>query len=138
MRLVGCKRCLGISKDEPCALALFQLLLALGIGKLGLKRLITLVEFCIGLLELRTSLRVHGSLRLPMNVRAGNEKRDKQRRTLREQSFNPPVHAALFINIVESDKSPAAFGLLKDEANRYVFPVVGSLLERTVNVILPV
>src|SRR6266496_2551137 len=43
-----------------------------------------------------------------------------------------------FINIVEADKSPAAFGLFKDEANRYVFPVVGSLLERTVNVILPV
>ena len=43
-----------------------------------------------------------------------------------------------FIDVVEADKFPAAFGQLKNEANRCVFPVVWSILKRTVDVILPV
>src|SRR6476646_5825422 len=43
-----------------------------------------------------------------------------------------------FINIVEAGKFPAAFGQFKNEANRCVFPVVWSILERAVDPILPV
>src|SRR5882724_12538130 len=48
------------------------------------------------------------------------------------------VRARSFIDVVEAAEFPAAFGLFKDEANRCVFPVVGCLLERAVNVVLPV
>ena len=47
------------------------------------------------------------------------------------------VRPRSFIDVVEAAEFPAAFGLFKDEANRRVFPVVGCLLERTVNVVLP-
>ena len=43
-----------------------------------------------------------------------------------------------FINIVEAGKFPAAFRQFKNEANRCVFPVVWSILERAVDPILPV
>src|SRR5215212_11835064 len=43
-----------------------------------------------------------------------------------------------FINIVEAGKFPGAFARFKNEANRCVFPVVWSILERAVDPILPV
>src|SRR6266496_1700918 len=48
------------------------------------------------------------------------------------------VNPRSFIDVVEAAEFPAAFGLFKDEANRCVFPVVGCILERTVDVISPV
>src|SRR4030095_4420611 len=42
-----------------------------------------------------------------------------------------------FIDVVDAGKSPAAFGLFKEEANRRVFPVIGCVLERAVNFVLP-
>ena len=47
------------------------------------------------------------------------------------------VRPRSFIDVVEAAEFPAAFGLFKDETNRCVFPVVGCLLERAVNVVLP-
>src|SRR6185369_7655718 len=43
-----------------------------------------------------------------------------------------------FINVVEADKLPAAFGQFKDKAYRCVFLVLWSFLERAINIILPV
>ncbi len=40
-----------------------------------------------------------------------------------------------FVNVVEADEFPAALGQFKNEANRCVFPVVWSFLERTVDLI---
>ena len=48
------------------------------------------------------------------------------------------VRPRSFINVVEADKPPAAFGQFKNEANRCVFPVVWSVLERAIDPIPPV
>ena len=50
----------------------------------------------------------------------------------------PGIGLRSFINIVEADKFPAAFGQFKHEADRSVFLVVWSLLERAVDLIPPV
>src|SRR4029077_15142224 len=50
----------------------------------------------------------------------------------------PRISPRSFIDIVEADKFPAAFSQFKNEANRCVFPVVWSVLERAINPIPPV
>ena len=50
----------------------------------------------------------------------------------------PGISPRSFIDIVEADKSPAAFGQLKNEANRCVFPIVWSVLKRAIDPIPPV
>src|SRR5947207_3197241 len=52
-------------------------------------------------------------------------------------SVNSGNSCLLFINVVQADKSPAAFGQLKNEANRCVFPVVWGCFKRTVDLIVP-
>ena len=50
----------------------------------------------------------------------------------------PGISPRSFIDVVEADKFPAAFGQFKNEANRCVFPVVWSVLERAIDPIPPV
>src|SRR6476646_11221791 len=50
----------------------------------------------------------------------------------------PCISPRSFIDIVEADKSPAALGQFKNEANGGVFPVVWSVLKRAINPIPPV
>src|SRR6266481_6636527 len=50
----------------------------------------------------------------------------------------PGISPQSFIDIVEADKFPAAFGQFKNEANRCVFPVVWSVLKRAIDPIPPV
>ena len=49
----------------------------------------------------------------------------------------PGISPRSFIDIVEGDKFPAAFGQFKQEANGCVFPVFWRVLERAVDLISP-
>ena len=49
----------------------------------------------------------------------------------------PGISPRSFIDIVEADKFPAAFGHFKNETNWRVFPVVWSVFERAIDLIPP-
>src|SRR5437667_7751452 len=81
--LISCACGFGVAGGEPCSLCFLELLFALSVPKLGQKRLISFVEFCIDLLEVFCRLAVHLGLTLGVGVacRQRDERNDQQRET---------------------------------------------------------